>query len=536
MKILSSETKLGSATNVSNAPVVRLFNSGASNILVTRKDYQGANEGTFMVMSGDVVYCQKYYTDTLEGGADVKVTKTAFSPMMSFVSQTDTSPSYTHSVSSTDVTCVGSTNGTISVNIEPGKEGACSLTLARQAANSRPGAGAFSVFTANGGTFTNIAAGSYYVAVKDANNCVVVSDSRVNVYGPPAIGVIMYKENVSCDSTTNADGALHATVSGGVAPYTYRWEYDPNDRNMGSAQAETLTDTDHDIINLKQGYYRLTVTDANLCTKVVKNNWYADNNMHVLGGWGDTGGETLRCYGDQDGKLDLNFFLDDTEEQPNFNVIRWFEGSSAFADETTINSTTLRFMDNNDGTIRVGDAVYGDGISGLVTVTSITDANNLVLSAPQSIQNGTLLYFGISVTDAEIGTNIFYQDKDGAPGTPADKRYYRRDSLGIPNGKISNLGPGKYWVTVDNGLGCRKTLGYQVEAQDEILWATRAERPLLGAGVTAIDYITTTRDLRGSQYDLSCVNVGGGTPSIRCLLYTSTSPRDQRGSRMPTSA
>ena len=95
----------------------------------------------------------------------------------------------------------------------------------------------------------------------------------------------MYKENVSCDSTTNADGALHATVSGGVAPYTYRWEYDPNDRNMGSAQAETLTDTDHDIINLKQGYYRLTVTDANLCTKVVKNNWYADNNMHVLGGW-----------------------------------------------------------------------------------------------------------------------------------------------------------------------------------------------------------------------------------------------------------
>ena len=45
--------------------------------------------------------------------------------------------------------------------------------------------------------------------------------------------------------------------------------------------------------------------------------------------------------------------------------------------------------------------------------------------------------------------------------------------------------------------------------------ATRAERPLLGAGVTAIDYITTTRDLRGSQYDLSCVTVGGGTPSIR---------------------
>ena len=301
-----------------------------------------------------------------------------------------------------------------------------------------------------------------------------------------------------------------------LLPYTYVWQYDPNDWNMTSAEAETLSDTDHDIINLRSGYYQLTVTDANLCTKVVKNNWYVDNNMHVLGGWGDIGGYTLQCYGDQDGNLNLSFYLDDTEEQPNFNVIRWIEGSSAFADETTINSTDLQFRDNNDGRIRVGDAVYGEGISGLVTVTSITDASNLVLSSPQSIQNGTLLYFGISVTESETGTNLFYRDKDGTPG---DQKYYRRDSLGIPNGKISNLGPGKYFATVDNGLGCRKTLGYQVEAPDEILWATRAERPLLAAGVTAIDYITTTRDLRGSQYDLSCVTIGGGTPSI---LYGAT--------------
>ena len=58
------------------------------------------------------------------------------------------------------------------------------------------------------------------------------------------------------------------------------------------------------------------------------------------------------------------------------------------------------------------------------------------LAPSQSIQNGTQLYFGISVTDAETGTNIFYRDKDGAPGTPADKRYYRRDSLEYPMGKL----------------------------------------------------------------------------------------------------
>ncbi len=105
MKILSAETNLGSATNVSNAPVVRLFNSGTDNILVTRKDYNAVVVGSFMVPSGEVVYAEKYYTDTLEGSADVKVTKTAYSSMMSFVSSGGGSsgPTYTYSLSASSV-------------------------------------------------------------------------------------------------------------------------------------------------------------------------------------------------------------------------------------------------------------------------------------------------------------------------------------------------------------------------------------------------------------------------------------------------
>ena len=102
MKILAAETNLGSATNVSNAPVVRLFNSGTDNILVTRKDYNAVVVGSFMVPSGEVVYAEKYYTDTLEGSADVKATKTAYSSMMSFEGSSS-GPTYTYSVSATDV-------------------------------------------------------------------------------------------------------------------------------------------------------------------------------------------------------------------------------------------------------------------------------------------------------------------------------------------------------------------------------------------------------------------------------------------------
>jgi len=103
MKILSTETDLTSLTTVSTASVVRLFNSGTDNILVTRKDYAGTVVGSFMVPAGQVVYCEKYYTDLLEGGADVKATKTAYSSMMSFVSSGSSGPTYTYSVSASSV-------------------------------------------------------------------------------------------------------------------------------------------------------------------------------------------------------------------------------------------------------------------------------------------------------------------------------------------------------------------------------------------------------------------------------------------------
>ena len=122
MKILSTEINLGSASNVSNASVIRLFNSGDSNILVTRKDYSGTVVGSFIVPAGQVIYAEKYFTDTLEGSADVKATKTAYSSMMSFEgSSADPLPTYTHSVSASSVNEGGSFTTTITTtNVDDG--------------------------------------------------------------------------------------------------------------------------------------------------------------------------------------------------------------------------------------------------------------------------------------------------------------------------------------------------------------------------------------------------------------------------------
>jgi len=59
----------------------------------------------------------------------------------------------------------------------------------------------------------------------------------------------------------------------------------------------------------------------------------------------------------------------------------------------TTNNTTALVVDNQQGTIVVGDKVTGDGIVGNVTVASLSSQNNLVLSSPQSLLNNKNLSF-----------------------------------------------------------------------------------------------------------------------------------------------
>ena len=73
MKVLSAETDLGSATNLSNHPVVRVYNSDSSAVTLTRKNAGGTVIGTYTIPAGEVIYSQKAYTDTLEGGAALKL-------------------------------------------------------------------------------------------------------------------------------------------------------------------------------------------------------------------------------------------------------------------------------------------------------------------------------------------------------------------------------------------------------------------------------------------------------------------------------
>ncbi|NNC85077.1 MAG: T9SS type A sorting domain-containing protein, partial [Bacteroidia bacterium] len=135
----------------------------------------------------------------------------------------------------TDVSCNGGSDGSISIGVSGGNGPYESVW------NTSP--------VTYGGNLSNMPAGSYTLSVTDTNGCVDVQTYQIDE--PEALFVYSKKTNVSCNR--GSDGTIDLRVSKGTPPYTYLW-------NNGT--------TTEDRVNLKRGYYTVTVTDANGCIKV----------------------------------------------------------------------------------------------------------------------------------------------------------------------------------------------------------------------------------------------------------------------------
>ena len=80
-KVLAAEADLTSASNVSRAGLVRLYNGHSAALVVTRKNSGGTTIGSMTVLNGAVEVFEKVATDTLSvasNGSSVKVTSIAF--------------------------------------------------------------------------------------------------------------------------------------------------------------------------------------------------------------------------------------------------------------------------------------------------------------------------------------------------------------------------------------------------------------------------------------------------------------------------
>ncbi|MEZ7493852.1 Calx-beta domain-containing protein, partial [Leeuwenhoekiella aequorea] len=114
-------------------------------------------------------------------------------------------------------------------------------------------------YSLNGGayqssaTFANLGDGSYTIRVKNINsgceskNITKVSISNLIISTPNVTDVVCFGEST---------GKINVTVSGGLAPYTYKWSNGATTSNL---------------VNVPAGKYTLTVTDKNGCKKSINN-------------------------------------------------------------------------------------------------------------------------------------------------------------------------------------------------------------------------------------------------------------------------
>ncbi|MBI4930738.1 MAG: gliding motility-associated C-terminal domain-containing protein [Bacteroidetes bacterium] len=137
----------------------------------------------------------------------------------------------TTSVSSTNVSCNGGSNGTAAVSAAGGSPNYTYFWV--------PG-------NYNTSSVSGLSAQPYTVLVTDANGCTMAAN--IVITQPSALFSNLTSQPAGCGMT---NGIANSSVSGGTLPYTYLWS---NGQTTANASG------------LAQGNYSVTITDANSCS------------------------------------------------------------------------------------------------------------------------------------------------------------------------------------------------------------------------------------------------------------------------------
>lgn len=136
-------------------------------------------------------------------------------------------------LSTSNVSCFGLSNGSVTMNSPSG------------------GTAPYSILWTNGDTgllADSLSAGGYSVTITDVNGCSVSLNATITQ--PAALSLTPSITNATCFG--DANGSIVLTVTGGTTSYSYAWS--------------PVSGTGSSISGLNAGSYSVTVTDANGCT------------------------------------------------------------------------------------------------------------------------------------------------------------------------------------------------------------------------------------------------------------------------------
>jgi gliding motility-associated-like protein len=190
-----------------------------------------------------------------------------------------TSTSSVSTDGSYNIQCHGGT-GSIDVTVAGGSVGSYSYNW-----TTSDGAG-----IVNGQQDQNtLRAGIYHLVVTDENGCTIAADFTLTQ--PPVLVTELIPTHITCQGYGFNNGSMNLNLTGGIGPYSYLW---------------STGETTQDITGLTEGYYSVTVTDANECQKTDSARVNLPPPLTYTSALSGYNGYNISCYGKTNGSIQIN--------------------------------------------------------------------------------------------------------------------------------------------------------------------------------------------------------------------------------------
>lgn len=336
--------------------------------------------------------------------------------------------------------------------------------------------------------------GVYTVEVTDANGCTTTRSFSVNE--DASLSITANESHVSCPG--GSDGAVDITVAGGNAPYSYQW----------STGAVT-----EDLTNLSAGSYQLTVTDSDGCQSILQVDISEPDEIGISSAQTD-----VTCNGDSDGTIALtltggtspysititpNVVTGFQVEVTDANACPQATFSLTHTDPTFVNTLTWTVTGEtlNISGLAAGDydLVRPDQGNALIETISISEPDPISING--SIQDALCLGDPSGAIDLTVS---------GGTGP-----YSYAWSNGAVTKNINGLAASTYMVTVTDSQGCMEIASFAIGEPDPLsLRATIGEVSCAGAadGSISLSVIGGT-----APYSYSWSN-GQTSPNISSVI------------------
>lgn len=371
--------------------------------------------------------------------------------------------------------------GNLNINVTS-TNAACGIANGTATATPTSGTAPFTYKWSNNATTASISllsAGTYTVTVTDASGCTAIGSATITTGNSIAVTVDLVK-NVTCFGQN--DGQLTAMVSGGSAPYTYRWS------NGGNIAV---------LANLAAGSYTVTVTDAAGCTGTASNSITQPTALNIATTVSSTscgtsngsstatvtGGTSPYTYAWSNNSTSSSisnlaagsYTLTVTDAKgckanatvtiTSSNGISLSTGATHVTCNGGTNGSASATVTGATGTVTYAWSNGGNTatINNLAAGTYTVTATNGGCSATSSvtINQPTAIAISISLTNPTCGSNNGSLTAAASGGTP---QYSYRWSNGSTTASISGLASGTYTVTVTDANGCTKMTSQAISA------------------------------------------------------------------------